>query len=53
MELLYRNETLLIENFKNKLLGTKECQRMLVPIFQEDHNNKIKELVGKEYPSGN
>ena len=51
MELLHRNETLSIENFKNKLLGTEERQRMLVPIFQE-HNNKIKELVGKEYASG-
>ena len=26
-------------------------QRMLIPIFQ-DHNNKIKELVGKEYAPG-
>ncbi len=51
MELLHRNETLSIENFKNKLLGTEERQRMLVPIFQ-DHNNKIKELVGKEYAPG-
>lgn len=51
MELLHRNETLTIENFKNKLLGTEERQRMLVPIFQ-DHNNKIKELVGKEYVPG-
>ena len=51
MELLHRNEALSIENFKNKLLGTGEHQRMLVPIFQ-DHNNKIKELVGKEYAPG-
>lgn len=51
MELLHRNETLSIENFKNKLLGTEERQRMLVPIFK-DHNNKIKELVGKEYAPG-
>ncbi|WP_445737594.1 site-specific integrase [Mariniflexile sp.] len=51
MELLHRNETLCIENFKSKLLGTEERQRMLVPIFQ-DHNNKIKELVGKEYAPG-
>jgi len=48
MELLHRNEVLSIENFKIKLMGTEEHQRMLVPIFQ-DHNNKIKELVGKEY----
>jgi site-specific recombinase XerD len=51
MELLHRNEALTIENFKNKLLGNEERQRMLVPIFQ-DHNNKIKELVGKEYAPG-
>lgn len=51
MELLHRNEALTIENFKSKLLGTEERQRMLVPIFQ-DHNNKIKELVGKEYAPG-
>ena len=51
MELIHRNETLSIENFKSKLLGTEERQRMLVPIFQ-DHNNKIKELVGKEYAPG-
>lgn len=51
MELLHRNEILSIENFKSKLLGTEERQRMLVPIFQ-NHNNKIKELVGKEYASG-
>ena len=51
MKLLHRNEALTIENFKSKLLGTEERQRMLVPIFQ-DHNNKIKELVGKEYAPG-
>ncbi|MBN8642944.1 MAG: site-specific integrase [Flavobacteriales bacterium] len=51
MELLHRNEALSIENFKNKLLGTGERQRMLIPIFQ-NHNNKIKELVGKEYAPG-
>ena len=51
MELLHRNEALSIVNFKNKLLGNEERQRMLVPIFQ-DHNNKIKELVGKEYALG-
>jgi site-specific recombinase XerD len=51
MELLHRNEVLSIENFKSKILGTAERQRMLVPIFQ-DHNNKIKELVGKEYALG-
>ncbi|MGV9003847.1 site-specific integrase [Flavobacterium sp.] len=39
------------ENLKNELFGLSENARMLVPIFQ-DHNNKIKELVGKEYAPG-
>ena len=39
------------ENLKNELFGTTENKRMLVPIF-EDHNNKIKELIGKEYAPG-
>ena len=51
MELMHRNENLTIENFKERLLGTEQRQRMLIPIFQ-DHNNKIKELVGKEYAPG-
>ena len=51
MELIHRNEPLTIEVFKNRLLGIQDNQRMLIPIFQ-DHNNKIKELVGKEYAPG-
>jgi site-specific recombinase XerD len=39
------------ETLKNKLLGIEERRRTLIPIFQ-DHNNKIKELVGKEYAPG-
>ena len=39
------------ENLKNELFGLSETKRMLVPIFQ-DHNNKIKELVGREYAPG-
>lgn len=39
------------ENMKNELFNLNETRRMLVPIFQ-DHNNKIKELVGKEYAPG-
>ena len=39
------------ENLKNELFGLTETKRMLVPIFQ-DHNNKIKELVGKEFAPG-
>jgi len=39
------------ESLKNELLGLSEPKRMLIPIFQ-DHNNKIKELLGKEYAQG-
>ncbi len=51
MELIHKNQELNIENFKERLFGSEEKQRMLVPIFQ-DHNNKIKELIGKEYALG-
>jgi site-specific recombinase XerD len=51
MELIHKNIPITAETIKNKILGVEERKRMLVPIFQ-DHNNKIKELVGKEYASG-
>ncbi|MDR6845341.1 site-specific integrase [Flavobacterium granuli] len=50
-ELLKDGASFTIEEFKNRLLGTKERTRTLIPIFQ-DHNNKIKALIGKEYASG-
>lgn len=51
MELIHRNELQTMEIFKNKILGSQERQRLLIPIFQE-HNRKIKELVGQEYAPG-
>jgi site-specific recombinase XerD len=39
------------ENFKNELSGTKERERMLIPIFEE-HNRKVEELLGLEYAPG-
>lgn len=39
------------ENFKNEYQGKKDRDRMLIPIFEE-HNRKIKELVGQEYAPG-
>ena len=51
MELIHRKILIISESLKSKLLGIDERARMLVPIFQ-DHNNKIKELVGKEYAPG-
>jgi site-specific recombinase XerD len=50
-KLFKKDITLNSENLKNELFGLSETKRMLVPIFQ-DHNNKIKELVGKEYAPG-
>jgi site-specific recombinase XerD len=51
MELIHKNIPITSETLKNKLLGTEERARTLIPIFQ-DHNNKIKELIGKEYAPG-
>lgn len=51
MELNYKKIPLTTETLKSKILGVEERQRMLIPIFQ-DHNNKMKELVGKEYAQG-
>lgn len=35
-------------DIKNILIGKNECERFLIPIF-EDHNNKMEKLLGKEY----
>ncbi len=51
MELIHKKIAITTETVKSKLLGVDERTRMLVPIFQ-DHNNKIKELIGKEYAHG-
>ena len=50
-ELLKDGKNVTFDEFKNKLLGTPERTRTLIPIFQ-DHNNKIKALVGKEFAPG-
>ena len=49
--LLKENTSFNVEEFKNRLFGIKERERLLIPIFQE-HNRKIKELVGQEYAAG-
>jgi site-specific recombinase XerD len=51
MELVHKKIPITAETLKSKILGVDERARMLIPIFQ-DHNNKIKELVGKEYAPG-
>jgi site-specific recombinase XerD len=50
-ELLKDGITITMEEFKNRIQGTSERNRFLIPIFQ-DHNNKIKALLGKEYAPG-
>jgi len=50
-ELLKENDVPTCETLKNKLLGKQQRVRMLIPIF-EDHNNKMKALVGKEFAQG-
>lgn len=51
MELLHKNEELSIENFKSRLTGTHERERMIIPIY-ESHNDKIKDLIGNGYAYG-
>jgi len=49
---LFMNEIKInFENFRNEYQGKKARARMLIPIFEE-HNRKIKELIGQEYAPG-
>jgi site-specific recombinase XerD len=50
-KLYKRDITVTSENLKNELFGIGIKRRMIIPIFQ-DHNNKIKSLVGQEYAPG-
>ena len=50
-ELMKESKSITIFEFKNKLLGNKERERLLIPIFEE-HNRKLKELIGLEYAAG-
>lgn len=51
MELIHKNELISIANFKVRLFEDKKHERTLIPIFQ-DHNDQIKQLIGKEYAPG-
>lgn len=51
MDLIHSKVTITAAILKDKLLGIDKKVRTLVPIFQ-DHNKKIKELIGKEYAPG-
>lgn len=49
--LLDSEDLVTAEAVKNKFTGKAEKPRMLVPIFQ-DHNNRIKALLGEEFSKG-
>lgn len=51
LQLLDKKEELSIENFQHILLDKEKNVRTLVQVFQ-DHNNKMKELLGKGYAPG-
>lgn len=51
MEFIHAKIPISAKLFKSKVLGEDMKRRMLIPIFQ-DHNNRIEELVGKEYAPG-
>ncbi|MBF4470946.1 site-specific integrase [Flavobacterium sp. HJJ] len=51
IELIHKNEELSLENFKSRILGTHQRERMIIPIYQ-NHNDKIEELIGNGYAYG-
>lgn len=51
MELIHKNEELNLENFKSRILGTYQRDRMIIPIYQ-NHNDKIEDLIGNGYAYG-
>ena len=50
-DLYKRGEVITAETINNILLGVKKKERMLIPIFEE-HNRKMKELIGLEFAAG-
>ena len=47
-QLIREDESVNVENMRNKILGLDKRKHMLVGIFQQ-HNDEIKALIGKEY----
>ena len=50
-ELIQDGKEVTFETFRNKWLGIEDRPRMLMEIFQQ-HNDQLKELVGREYAEG-
>lgn len=51
LSLAHKKETINIDNFRKRLFGKSDNQRMLIPIYK-DHNNRIESLLGKGYAPG-
>ncbi len=47
-ELIQESKIITAETMRNKLNGTEEKPRMLIPIFQ-DHNDRVKALIDDEF----
>ncbi|KDN56681.1 site-specific integrase [Flavobacterium seoulense] len=50
-DLYNKGESITAETINNKLTGVNKRERMIIPIFEE-HNRKMKELIGLEYAAG-
>ena len=51
MDLMHKDEDVSLQNVQSIIKGLYKNHRTLIPIFQ-DHNAKMKELVGKKYAYG-
>ncbi len=51
MDLIHKEEAVSLEKVQNILRGIYKNHRTIVEVF-EDHNSKMKELVGKKYSRG-
>lgn len=51
MTLLHKEEAVTVENVKSIIHGIYKNHRTLITVF-EDHNNKMRELVGRQYAHG-
>jgi site-specific recombinase XerD len=51
MDLIHKDEDVSLQNVESIIRGIYKNHRTLIPVFQ-DHNDKMKELVGKKYAQG-
>jgi hypothetical protein len=51
MDLIHKDEEVSLQNLQSIIKGLYKNHRTLIPIFQ-DHNDKMKEFIGKKYAYG-